>query len=331
MRALIRVAVALCVSPSLHSQAQPASSASAAVSVPFVGCKSEGQAEILEAPKATVKLLPISREDAQVLAYYGSALGLGVLAPRGWYCLGIDGSGGDLFVGPQPIDDRKIYTQENHGFDGPLIELSERHSDQYGDRLDKAQIIARVFPAYKALVADLLDGFDVPASLYPFGPYPTDRLTYKSKAVVEYVTPAQTEGLGTHSTLKKNGSPIEGVAILNGDPPEFNPLVGSASATSCRASARNCSPSRERRLPPPTADKVISRARVLRRVPGWEDSRTLRPSPPHPHLAALRSRATLEDSPDLRRTVLSYGLAPTKPSRTRAIVPSQRSPRLRRD
>jgi hypothetical protein len=167
--------------------------------------------------------LPISPEAAQELAYYGSALDLGVLAPRGWYCLGIYGSGGDfLFVSSQPIDTQKIFGPEYRGFDGPVIEISERHSDQGGDRLDKAQIIARVFPAYRALVTALMDGYDgIPASSYPFGPFPSDSLTYKGNALVEYVTPAQTEGLGTHSSLKKNGSPIEGVAILNGEPPDL--------------------------------------------------------------------------------------------------------------
>ena len=57
---------------------------------------------------------------------------------------------------------------------------------------------------------------------FPSGPYPGDRLTYKSNEIVEYETPAQTEGLGTHSgMLKKNASPISGVAmLLAGEPPD---------------------------------------------------------------------------------------------------------------
>ena len=53
------------------------------------------------------------------------------------------------------------------------------------------------------------------------GPYPNDLLNYKSKALVEYQTPAQTEGLGTHSLLKKNASPIRGVAMLVGPTPDL--------------------------------------------------------------------------------------------------------------
>ncbi len=39
-------------------------------------------------------------------------------------------------------------------------------------------------------------------------------LTYKSNTVVEYSITAQTDGLGTRPSLKKNDSPIEGVAML---------------------------------------------------------------------------------------------------------------------
>jgi hypothetical protein len=163
--------------------------------------------------------LPISPKAAQALAYYGSALSLGVLAPRGWYCLGVYGSGGEfLFVSSQPIDPFQSFAPNFRGFQGSVIEISERHSDQNGDRDVKARIIARAFPAYKALVAELVDGFDIPT---PFGPYPSDKLIYRSREVVEYTTPAQREGLGTQSSLKKNNRPIRGVAILSGKPPDL--------------------------------------------------------------------------------------------------------------
>jgi len=227
VRCLLCAVAALCVQLSLDAQGKlEASSYQRAVvsevTVPFIGCRSEGQAKALDAPKGTVTSVPITGEAAQVLAYYRSALDFGVRAPRGWYCLGISGSGGNLlFVSPQPIDTRRIFAPEYRGFEGPAIEVSVRHSDQNGDRFDKAQIIARVFPAYKAYVTRLMEGFDFPASLYPFTPYPLDKLTYRSKEVVEYITPAQTEGLGTHSSLKKNSSPIDGVAILSGTPPDL--------------------------------------------------------------------------------------------------------------
>jgi hypothetical protein len=61
--------------------------------VPFVGCISGGQADLLAAPTGTTKALLISPDAAQALAYYQCALDIGVLAPRGWHCLGIYGSG----------------------------------------------------------------------------------------------------------------------------------------------------------------------------------------------------------------------------------------------
>jgi hypothetical protein len=52
----------------------------------------------------------------------------------------------------------------------------------------------------------------------PTGPFPSDNLTYRSRTVVEYTTPAQTEGLGNfHTRLGKNDLPISGAAILRGE------------------------------------------------------------------------------------------------------------------
>src|SRR5713226_5745414 len=99
--------LALCTQLSLLAQvkAVAASAQRIAVSVPFIGCKSDGQVGPVEAPKGTSTSVPISRKEALELAYYRSAQGVGVLAPRGWYCFGTYGSGGDtLFVSPQPID-----------------------------------------------------------------------------------------------------------------------------------------------------------------------------------------------------------------------------------
>jgi len=63
--------------------------------------------------------------------------------------------------------------------------------------------------------------FDMPANSFTFGPFPKDVLSYKSNRLVEYKTPAQTEGLGTHLWIKQNGSPIGGVAMLVGKAPDL--------------------------------------------------------------------------------------------------------------
>jgi hypothetical protein len=53
-----------------------------------------------------------------------------------------------------------------------------------------------------------------PDEKFASGPYPGDKLVYKSKTVVEYATPPRNEGLGTYWGLKKSESPTDGVAIL---------------------------------------------------------------------------------------------------------------------
>src|SRR5689334_448624 len=174
----------------LVAQEKAASTQQTAVAVPFVGCKSDGPSDPREAPKGTSASVPITIKAAQMLAFYRSPEGLSVLAPRGWYCLGIYGSGGDaLLVSPQPIDESTIFSADRGGFRGPAIDISRRFGGTSG-RFDVAKIIARVFPAYKLSAYNFLAGFDWAISSLVWAPYPTDGLTYKSNRVVEYKTPA---------------------------------------------------------------------------------------------------------------------------------------------
>jgi hypothetical protein len=189
------------------------------ISIPFVGCKSDGQTGPMEAPKGASRPMPVSREAAQKLAYYKSNLGVGVLAPRGWYCFGRYGSAGDtLFVSPQPIDTTRFSTSPGD-LVGSAIEVSYRFGDTSG-RFEVAEVIARVFPAYKAFANEVMKELQ-PGDMFDFRPYPTDSMTYKSKSLLEYRTPAQTDGLGTNSWLPKSGSPIDGAAILIGQTPDL--------------------------------------------------------------------------------------------------------------
>lgn len=188
--------------------------------VPFVGCKSAGQLGPLDAPTDKSKIVPLAAELAQKLAYYQAERGSGVLAPRGWYCFSTYGSSGNnLYVTPQPVDARTLFSDTWPGFSGPAIQLSLLYGGTSG-RFEVAHVIARVFPAYKAFVRSVIkEGFDISSS-FVFGPYPQDKLIYKSKEIVEYRTPPNTEGLGTNSNLQRNGSPTSGVAILAGIPSE---------------------------------------------------------------------------------------------------------------
>jgi hypothetical protein len=206
--------VALCISSALVAQTKkPAPS----VSVPFVGCKSDGQQGPQDAPTGTSKSVRLAPELAQQLAYYQAQYGLGVLAPRGWYCFGAYGSNGEsIYVAPVPITSEEFFSETWKGFTGPAVQLSGSTGDTSG-RFDVAKTIARVFPAHKAFAKRVIAEGLEPASSFPFGPYPNDKLTYKSNSLVEYVTPANTDGLGTASHLLKNSEPIRGLAELTGE------------------------------------------------------------------------------------------------------------------
>ena len=183
--------------------------------VPFVGCKSDGQQGPQDAP-AAAGVVEVEAGSASKLAYYDSQNGPGVLAPRGWYCFGTYGSAGShLFVSPEPVPQKSLFSSDWKGFTGPAIQADSMSGGTSG-RFGVARIIARVFPAYQEFARQVIaEGFE-PAANFPFGPYPNDQLIYKSDHVVEYRTPPQTDGLGTASWLQKNDDGIGGVAILKG-------------------------------------------------------------------------------------------------------------------
>jgi hypothetical protein len=198
-----------------------ASPAKSGARVPFVGCKADGQAGPLEAPKGASRLVPIAPEAAQKFAYYKAEQGLGVLALRGWFCFEIYGSDGyALYVSPQQLNPADVLSGTWSGLSGPAIELFEDNGDTSG-RFGVARVIARVFPDRRSFVQKVIDEGIEPASSFPFGSYPEDLLTYRSKNIVEFETPANEDGLGTNSRLKKSGLPINGVAILTGEAPDL--------------------------------------------------------------------------------------------------------------
>ena len=213
-RWVLRVSFGACL---LLFMASAAGAEDVTSQVPFVGCKSDGQMGPLAAPKG--KDLPVSLPPAtaQHLAYYKAKYGIGVLGPRGWNCFGAYGSSGSsLFVSPEQLDSKKFFGSSWNGFSASAIQLSVSIGDTSG-RFEVAEVVARVFPAHKSFVDDVIKQGIQPPSDFPFGPYPKDKLTYKSHEIVEYETPAQSEGLGTKSRLRKNADPIRGVEILSGE------------------------------------------------------------------------------------------------------------------
>lgn len=193
------------------------------VAVPFVGCVSDGQNGTLYAPSGESPEIALPAATADRLAYYKAEFGPGVFAPRGWHCFSIYGSdGSSLYVSPDPIDADRYWFDANgarvdwKGFTGEAIQVALALGGTSG-RFQVAKVVARVFPAFKAFAQGVIAEKLEPASDFPFGPYATDKLTYRGDNAVEFETPANTDGLGTESNLVKNASPIDGVAVITGE------------------------------------------------------------------------------------------------------------------
>jgi hypothetical protein len=116
-----------------------------------------------------------------------------------------------LVVSPQPIDVRSAGWKP---LEGPIVEIDNITSGA-SRQYDVAGIAARVLPKYRAIALEALQDFDLPV---PTVPYPKDILRYPRKGVVEYVTPAYTEGLGTKAFVKSGSSPIAGAVIVDDEP-----------------------------------------------------------------------------------------------------------------
>lgn len=179
---------------------------------PFVGCPSDGQAGPVDPP--TGKGPIVKGASATGLSYYRGTMGFGVLAPRGWHCFGVYGSSGDaLLIAPWVIDSATAMQLSSHPRTGPLVAISLDYRDGSG-RYGVAALVNRVFPAYRNSMKEVFEEFPDLNSPSTSGPYPADRLTYKSDNLVEYMTPGMARGLGLQLWLQADENPIQGVAML---------------------------------------------------------------------------------------------------------------------
>ncbi len=102
---------------------------------------------------------------------------------------------------------------------GDGVQLSVVKGNTPG-RFDVARLIARVFPTEKAFVDTLVAQGLAPASNFPAGPYPDDKIERRGPRLVEYTTAPKAEGLGTDSYLRPNSAPISGAVMLTGKTPD---------------------------------------------------------------------------------------------------------------
>jgi hypothetical protein len=209
---MLPMLMSLLAPASVGQRARPATH----VSVPFVGCASDGQLGPVAPPRGKSKVVILSADDARQLAYYKAKEGFGVLAPRGWHCFSAYGSNGStLYVSAERIDGAEWVSGKWKGPPGDAIQISSSYGGTSG-RFEVAEVIARVFPMHADFVKNVIaEGIET-ASDFPTGPYPADKLAYKSNEAVEFETPANSDGLGT-ILMWKNGEPIRGVAILVGE------------------------------------------------------------------------------------------------------------------
>jgi hypothetical protein len=186
--------------------------ASATSTVPFVGCAGDGQTGPVAAPKGAAKAVAIDAAAASQLAYYQSAQDLGALAPKGWKCFYFYGSSGAILA--IAATDPSKALENGTPLDGDAVVLTYQDGGTSG-RFDVARYAARLFPQlYQAFIAGVIAEGIEPKESFPAGPYPADKLTYKSQRLVEFVTPANSDGLGDSGLLAKNASPISGMAKI---------------------------------------------------------------------------------------------------------------------
>ena len=85
-------------------------------------------------------------------------------------------------------------------------------------RFEVAKRIARLFPEHMDFVRAVVAEGLAPAKDFPQGPFPGDKLTYKTKTLVEFETPAHQDGLGTSSRLLPGDGAITGFVFLSAKP-----------------------------------------------------------------------------------------------------------------
>ena len=185
--------------------------AHAAEPAPFVGCPAEGMSGPVAAPATPPADARVPASHAGQLALY-AAEGQQVLAPRGWHCIEIYGSGGAfLLVTPRSYTAATL--PDTNRLAGPAVELSLLSGENSG-RDQVAAVFSRLFPFKRDFIRSAADNYDVPPH-YPYGPFPGDRIIRRGRAEVDYTTPPRRSGMGTYeSRLQPGSDPIIGTAML---------------------------------------------------------------------------------------------------------------------
>lgn len=209
---MVRAALAIV----LLMLAAPAAAREPLVRVPFVGCPSDGQQGPQPAPKNGTTPR-IQARIAAKLAFYSMGE-IGVLAPRGWHCLGLSGSNGSiLIVTPTKHRPDDFLNDRPRSLHGPVIQADLSYGGTSG-RYAVAKAVARYFPGHYKFVRDVIKmDRDIGArSIEPLprNPYSTDVIGRRTATSLRFMTPAHHKGEGTDSWLAPDQHPIEGIRVL---------------------------------------------------------------------------------------------------------------------
>lgn len=182
--------------------------------VRFVGCPTDGQTGPRRAPRRGWAPVYPAANYRGGLAYYATRE-IGVLAPAGWHCFGLQGSNGVTLIA---TPDRRR-AADFIGFDariaGPAVEISRRHGGTSG-RFAVAAAIARYFPAFRWFVDATEESWDA-AGPFAMSPWPGDRIDRRSEREVRFETPPGSRGEGTGGLLAPDGGAVAGAVLLIGE------------------------------------------------------------------------------------------------------------------
>jgi hypothetical protein len=197
----------------------------APVTVPFVGCPSDGQQGVIAPPRGKPVAVNLAPGVAAQLAFYKSRYDDGVLAPRGWHCANIEGSDGfDVMVSPEPHRTSDFLGGKRWVLHGPAVLVTGNYAGTSG-RFAVANLVSRYFPGHDAFVRARIAELPEFQKELRFGPYPADRLVARRGNLVEFITPPGATGLGTSWRIKPSDVPVHAVAALTGSPQEPDGFV----------------------------------------------------------------------------------------------------------
>jgi hypothetical protein len=203
-----------------------ASAEAGGVTVPFVGCPTDSLTAPFAAPKGNPVSVSLDAKPASRLAFYKSQIDQGIIGPRGWHCLSFKAASGwvTIVMPHEPSPPTMLRYPAFHPIKGPAIQITHLDGLSAG-RLDIAKLSARYFPQHEFFVKFVIATKVKPASEFPQGPYAGDKLINHRQDIVEYLTPAGKEGLGTAYRLVPGDLPIQSFAATVGPDEELHGFV----------------------------------------------------------------------------------------------------------